>query len=112
MFFSCGAALKPSWPPAAGSFGQGSLFGYPNFFFLDHHQSLSKFLRTLLGTDQINSDQKSLLNAPFLSIKILLKLKFPRLRPGQNEGAFIAPSNLLADVIGCNSCAPSWCNWV
>jgi len=39
----------------------------------------------------------------FLSIKILLILKFPKLCPGPIEGAFIASPNPLADVTGYNS---------
>jgi len=33
-----------------------------------------------------------------------VKLKLSRPRPGSAGGAFSAPSNPLADVIGCNSC--------
>jgi len=52
----------------------------------------------LMESIEINKAYK----CAFFSMKMLLKL--PRLHPDPVGGAFSAPSNPLADVIGCSSC--------
>jgi len=100
MFSSCGAALKPPWSPAAGSFGQGPLFSYPNFFFLDHpHPFLKSCVRywVLIKSIQIRKAYKMC----FFINKNTVKAKVSEAPPGSNWGSFHRSSK-----------SPSWCNWV